>query len=157
MLDKLKSFLFGAEGSPRLSDLKPDEPVAVTALLLEAAEADHEYDPVERHLVSDLLRERFGLSESEVAELIRTTDEARAGSPDLWPFTHAIANAYGPEEKLQLLEMVWRVVFADGRLDPYEEQLTRRLHGMLRVNQSVLMEAKRLAREAIARENGDGA
>lgn len=152
MLDKLKTMLFGPQGSERLTDLHPDEPVAVAALLLEAAEADREYAPEEQGLIGDMLGRHFGLSQPEVEDLLRTTQEARAASNDLWPFTNAIARAYGPEDKLRLLEMVWRVIFADGRLDPYEEQLTRRLHAMLSVNHSVVMEAKRLAREATAKE-----
>ncbi|MDH4247100.1 MAG: TerB family tellurite resistance protein [Deltaproteobacteria bacterium] len=146
MLDKLKSLLGNSPGGH--VPPPPEEPVAWAAILLEVAESDNEFAPPERERIMTLLAERFALSRPEVETLFLTAREARAASTDLWPFTHALARAYGPEEKQRLLAGVWQVIFADGRLDPYEEQFTRRLQAMLSVNHSVLMAAKQEAREA---------
>ena len=81
--------------------------------------------------------------------LILETQRERARATDLWPFTNAISRAYTPEQKRALLVMVWRVIFADGRLDPYEDQLAHRLERLIGVNHSVLMEAKQLARDQL--------
>jgi uncharacterized tellurite resistance protein B-like protein len=153
MLNKLRSLLAREAGSPRLTELHPEEQVAVTAILLEVAESGTDFGPEEREMISALLQERFELDAEEVRSLIALTQEARAQSADLWPFTNAIARQYGPEQKERLLEMVWRVIFADGRLDPYEEQLTRRLQAMLTVNHSVLIDAKLRARDAMRARN----
>ena len=125
----------------------PDPQVATCAILLEMAESDDDFDPQERRLIESMLQDHFGLDDSQVRDLIAQTEQARARASDLFPFTHAIAEQYSPEQKLALLVMVWRVIFADGRLNPYEDQLAHRLQRMLSVNHSLLMDAKRLARE----------
>ncbi len=151
MLDKLKGFFAGNDrGSPRMGAVRPDEQVAVCAVLLEVAEADRDFDPAERAMIVALLGERFALDAAEVEALIALTQAERSKSPDLWPFTTTIARSYTEAEKLPLLVMVWQVIFADQRLDPHEEHLARLLQGMLSVNHSVLMEAKRQARELAA-------
>ena len=147
MLDKLKALLSGEEGSGPQSANLPDEPVAVTAILLEAAEADQTVDPEEHDMIVSMLSEHYALDQAEVKDLIERTQQHREKSVDLWPFTRAISTRFSPEKKRDLLVMVWQVVFADGRLDPYEEQLTRRLQSMLSVNHSLIIEAKTLARQ----------
>jgi uncharacterized tellurite resistance protein B-like protein len=144
LVGKLKGLLHvgkskaGAPADPR---------VATCAILLEMAESDDDFDPQERGLIESMLQAHFGLDEGQVRGLIAQTEQARAHASDLFPFTHAIAEQYTPEQKLSLLVMVWRVIFADGRLNPYEDQLAHRLQRMLSVNHSLLMDAKRLARE----------
>ena len=146
MIDKFKKWFYST-GESR-ARTAPDLSVATCALLLEAAEADQEVPPEEHAAIVSLLQEHFSLSLEEVEQLIAQTQRERSGATDLWPFTNAISRAYAPEQKLELLVMVWRVIFADGRLDPYEDQLAHRLERMLSVNHSLLMEAKALARQA---------
>ena len=148
MLNKLKALLVLEEQSPRLTEAKPDLKVAVCAVLLEVARADQDFDPVERRTIVTLLRRQFDISEAEVEELIAATEVERSGMPDLWPFTNAIRRIFSPDEKLDLLVMVWQVVFADEVLDAHEDLLVRKLTTMLSVNHSVVMEAKRRARES---------
>ena len=148
MLDKLKAIFKSPQDSLRLGDSPHDMRVAVCAVLLEAAEVDQQVPVVERHTIRALLKREFDLSEGAVEALIADTRTARNNASDLWPFTTAIARVYTPEQKLNLLQMVWQVIFADDRLDPYEDQLARRLQAMLSVNHSLLMEAKQRARQA---------
>ncbi len=148
MLNKLKALLVLEEQPARLTEAKPDRKVAVCAVLLEVARADQDFDPAERRTIVTLLRRRFELSEAEVEELIADTEVERSGMPDLWPFTNTIRRIFSPDEKLDLLVMVWQVVFADEVLDAHEDLLVRKLRTMLSVNHSVVMEAKRRARES---------
>lgn len=150
MLNIIKSLLQGSEGSRRVTEKLPELAVAVCALLLEAAEADSELTSGERELIEGQLRHRFGLSGEEVATLITETQRQRAASADLWPFTHAIRSRYTPEEKRELLVLVWQILLADRQLTAHEEQWARRLHEMLAVNHSLLFDAKRLARQQLA-------
>jgi uncharacterized tellurite resistance protein B-like protein len=156
LMDKLKSVLASPVQGLRGGERAPafDPLVASCAILFEMAESDQEIAVEERRLIEHMLGEKFGLSAAEVQSLIAETERARAQATDLFPFTHAIAQQYTPEEKRTLLVMVWRVIFADGRLDPYEDQLAHRLQRMLAVNHSLLMEAKRLAREEGALAEG---
>ena len=147
MLSKLKELVSAEPSSERLTELKPDLQVAVCAVLLEVAHADNDFDPAERETIVVLLRERFQMDSEEVEQLIALTEEERARMPDIWPFTNAIGRVYTPEEKLTLLEMVWRVVYADEKLDAHEEMLVRKLQRMLSVNHSLVIEAKLKAKE----------
>ncbi|MBI3992811.1 MAG: TerB family tellurite resistance protein [Candidatus Lambdaproteobacteria bacterium] len=150
MLDKLKAFFKSPQAPLRLGSSPQDMRMAVCAVLLEAAEVDQQVPASERRTIRELLKQEFALSDGAVEALIADTRTARNNASDLWPFTTAIARDYSPEQKLNLLQMVWQVIFADDRLDPYEEQLARRLQAMLSVNHSLLMEAKKRAREARA-------
>ena len=151
--DKFKALLAapakGFTGAGRAAP--PDPLVASCAILLEMAESDQEFDPEERRLIESMLQEHYALGPDEVKALIAQTEKERAKHSDLFPFTHAITRSYSPEEKRSLLVMVWRVIFADGRLNPYEDQLAHRLQRMLAVNHSLLMEANQLAREEAER------
>ena len=144
LFGKLKGLL-GVRNATQGAALDPQ--VATCAILLEMAESDQDFDPQERSLIVSMLQEHFGLDEAQVLGLIAQTEKERARASDLFPFTHAISEQYTPEKKLTLLVMVWRVIFADGRLSPYEDQLAHRLQRMLSVNHGLLMDAKRLARE----------
>ncbi|MDH5752654.1 MAG: TerB family tellurite resistance protein [Deltaproteobacteria bacterium] len=148
MLDTLKKLFQGEQGSPRQSDQVTDEKVACAAILLEVAESDDSFPESEKKMVSTLLGNHFNLTPQQVDQLLAETTTAREKSVDLWPFTHAISKSYTPEQKQDVLRMVWQVIFADGRLDPYEEMLTRRLQTMLSVNHSLVVNAKQEARRA---------
>lgn len=147
MLNKIKAMLKPAESSERLTEAKPDQQVSVCAILLEVAWADDDFAPEERETIVGLLREHFGLGAGEVEELIALTEAERARMTDLWPFTHSISRTYSPDEKLELMEMVWQVVFADDKLDDHEDQLVRKLQTMLAVNHSLVIKAKLKARK----------
>lgn len=152
MIDKLKHLLAASAKGMRTGGSldSPDPLVASCAILLEMAESDQDFAAEERHVIESLLQEKFELSEQEVRALMAEAERERAIATDLFPFTHAIAEHYTPDQKRTLLVMVWRVIFADGRLDPYEDQLAHRLQRMLAVNHSLLMEAKQLARQESA-------
>ncbi len=150
MLNKIKSILSNHRGSARLTESLPEEQVAVCAILIETAEADQDFAPEEFREITLQLRKYFGLEEEQVEELIAITSAAREKATDLWPFTRAISSTYTPQKKQEVLTMVWQVIFADNRLDPYEDQLARRLQSMLSVNHSLLMNAKAEARRLTA-------
>lgn len=147
MLTKIRDFFQSDPGSTRLTETRQDMSIAVCAILLEAAEVDNEVPEEERETIRTLLRREFDMSETEVEELIELTHQARGDASDLWPFTNAISSTYTPDQKRDLLVMVWQVIFADNRLDPYEDQLAGKLQMMLSVNHSLLIEAKQIARE----------
>ncbi len=150
MLDKLKALWAPQTNNRRMTEFNPDPAIAVCALLLEASEVDQSSPPEEQAVVRALLKERFALDEAALELLLAETRQVRSRSGDLWPFTHFLRRTYSPEQKLELLVMVWQVILADRRLDPYEEQWARRLPEMLAVNGSLMIEAKLKARALAA-------
>ena len=149
MLNLLKMILAAPEGSP--GETPPPE-VVVCAVLLEAAEADHEVSPDERALIFGHLQRSFGLDTPQAEAVMAETHRWRTNAADAWPFTTAIRRQFDQDQKKELLVMIWRILLSDKRLSAEEELWARRLRDMLAVNHSLLMDAKRQAREEIERD-----
>ena len=147
MLQRIKTLLKDAAVSGGQGKQLPDEQVAVCAILLEVAYADQEFAPEEFSVITGQLKTFFGLEPDAVEKLIALAEQERRAATDIWPFTSKISREYTPEKKEALLTIVWQVIFADGKLDPYEDQLARQFQSMLSVNHSVLMAAKAKARK----------
>ena len=106
----------------------------LAVLLLEAARQDDTFDQRERATIDSLLAKRFELSSAECAALV-TAAQARASQmTQLHGHTSHIAEAMTPGERIQLVEMLWEVAYADGVLDPEEDLLIRRIAGLIYVS-----------------------
>ena len=126
----------------------PDLRLSVAVLLLEAARQDDSFDARERAVILKLLAARFGLSESECEKLIATAQDRAAELVQLHGHTSAIAEAMTPRQRVELVEMLWDVAYADGVLDPEEDLLIRRIAGLIYVDdrERVLARQRVLAR-----------
>lgn len=123
----------------------PDEHglrLATAALLFEILRADTEDHPRERQAIEQALKSRFELSEDEAAELSRLADQEAAEAISLYQFTGLINDNFTPEQKTQVVEMLWRVAYADGHLDPYEEALVRKIADLIHVPHREFIQAK---------------
>ncbi len=117
--------------------------VAAGALLIEAALLDGHFDARERDAIGKVLRERFSLAEDEVAELMAAA-EARAGeSTQLFEFTRVIARHFAEAERIELIEMLCEVMYADGTLHDLEAGMLRHLGQLLYVTDRDRGEARK--------------
>lgn len=107
--------------------------VATCALLLEVAHSDGSYQAVEARIVHDLLAGMFNLPADAVAELAEFARDHQRGSTDLYQFAREINAHFSTEEKLAIMEGVWRLIYADGALDKFEDALARQLATLLRL------------------------
>ena len=130
MLQHLLTILKG-EAPPKSGP--PDLREAVAVLLLEAAHRDDSFSPEERAVVVRLLQSRFHLSEAECHELVAATERANADIVQLHPYTRAVAEQMDPAGRIELIEMLWDVAYADGVLDPEEDALIRRIGSLIYV------------------------
>jgi uncharacterized tellurite resistance protein B-like protein len=112
----------------------PDLRLSVAVLLLEAARQDDHFDARERAVIMALLARRFDLSPEECEKLIAGAQAHAAELVQLHGHTSAIAAAMSPEERIELIEMLWGVAYADGVLDPEEDLLVRRIAGLVYVS-----------------------
>ena len=112
------------------------------ALFLEMANIDGEFSGSERDNVISLLKRQYGLPDEHILELMETSKKELKGSIDLWQFTNLINQNYSREEKIQIIEMVWEIVYADGRLDRHEDYLVHKLAKLLRLSQKDLIDGK---------------
>jgi uncharacterized tellurite resistance protein B-like protein len=153
MIDRIKA-LFGA-ASERAPQYRPDElALAAAVLLVEAARLDGVFDGLERATVEALLRERFGLESGEAATLIAEAESAQAERHQLLPYTRIIKQRFGPAERIQLVEMLWEVVYADDVLHDHEASLLRRIGGLIYVSDRDRGAAKRRVLDRRARLTG---
>lgn len=119
-----------------------DPRVAACALFLEMSAIDGEFGDRENELILAALRRQYGLPEEDAAELVEVAAQERKGSVDLWQFTNLINENYTMEEKLRVIETVWKIAYADGFLNKHEDYLVHKLAELLRLTHQQLIEAK---------------
>jgi len=116
--------------------------VATCVLLLEVAKSDDEFSSIEKTTITAILKKKFQISEEAIEELMGIAKRRRKKSIDLWEFTHLINENYSTEKKIKIVEAAWRVIYADKKLDKYEDHLVHKLARLLRLRHSDLIEAK---------------
>ena len=117
-------------------------PLAAAVLLLEVAHADGDYEAAEEAVIGKVLKEHFDVADELLTELLELAEQTRNNSSDLHQFTRDINNAFSQPEKEQIIEAVWQLVYADGRLDHFEEALMRQLGTLIGLSHRQLIEAK---------------
>ena len=121
--------------------------VATAALLVEMMRADYEIQPREREAVLRALAAAFDdLSPEETRDLLARAEERADDATSLYEFTQHINRRLDPEQKAHVVELLWRVAYADGDLDKYEEHLVRRIADLIHVPHSVFIRMKHKAR-----------
>jgi len=116
--------------------------LAVCALFLEMANIDGEFSGSEREHVMALLKRQYDLPEEYALELVEASKNELEGSIDLWQFTNLVNQNYSREEKIQVIEMVWEIIYADGKLNQHEDYLVHKLAKLLRLAHKDLIDAK---------------
>lgn len=116
--------------------------VATCALFVEMSQIDGEFHGSEGEHIMGMLTGRYGLSHEYAGEITRLAREELDGSIDLWRFTNLINQNYTREEKIQVVELMWGLVFADGHLSDHENYLMHKLGKMLRLSHRELINAK---------------
>lgn len=118
--------------------------LATAALLIEVTHADFKVDRAERQAVARAVRGFFNLSEQETAELIDLAEEEAAQSVSLFQFTEMVDKQFSAEQKIQIVEMMWRVAFADRHKDSHEEHLVRKVADLLHVPHSAFVRTRHM-------------
>ena len=94
---------------------------------------DGDFGDAERQTIAGQLADRFHLSAAEVEALIEDARQAAEESSQLYAFTRVVKDGFSPAERLRMIEMLWEVAYADGRLHDYEASLVRRVAGLIYV------------------------
>jgi uncharacterized tellurite resistance protein B-like protein len=127
---------------------------AVCVVLLEAAMADEEFTEEERVYVLDVLQHQFSLNADEAQELMMEAEDIRRESLDLWQFTNAINQAFSTEEKEEIVEYVWRIIYSDGVLTGHEDHLAHKLRTLFNLNHQQLIRPKLRVLEELRGQSG---
>ncbi len=152
MINRVKALFVERRGAPQVRGAghSHDElRIAAAALMVEAAQLDDNFDARERDKIRELVTERFELEPEEGDSLIQAAEAQVAESVQIHGFTRVIKAKFNPEERIELIEMLWEVVYADGELHHYEDNLMRRLAGLLQVSDRDAGTARKRARKRL--------
>jgi uncharacterized tellurite resistance protein B-like protein len=130
--------------SPHLSH--EQKQLAVAALLIEVAMADHIFDERELHKLNTLLKQKFSISDAQINELIDLAKEESAEATSLHQFTQLVHRYCDEREKFELLVSMWELAYADAELDKYEEYVIRKVADLIYVSHSEFIRAKSIAK-----------
>jgi uncharacterized tellurite resistance protein B-like protein len=145
MIDAIKKLL--------QKDRSPDKPasfddrrqlirMAAAVLFVEVMHADHKTDKREQMVVKQALQESFALSSHDAEELLQLAEERVKDVTSLHEFTSLLHGRLTSEEKVMLLEQIWRIALADNDVDKYEEHLVRRIAELLYIKHNDYIRAK---------------
>jgi uncharacterized tellurite resistance protein B-like protein len=148
MFDLIKKVLANKRGGVTISAQQNDERTRLAAcvLLLETAHADNECTADELSHVLDVMKNDFAISEKQAEELLELAHQERSQAVDIWQFTNLINQQFDRQEKMRLMEAVWRIIHVDGQLEKHEDYFAHKLARLLRLKHKDLIAAKISAR-----------
>lgn len=136
MLDRLSRFfedLVPRSASDDHSD-RPDATVAAAALMFHVMDADGVREKAERDQLRTLLSDRYGLSGPDLDNVLSRGEEAEREAVDLYAFTSILKRELTEEGRLELIEILWEMVYADGSWHELEDNLVWRVSELLGVS-----------------------
>lgn len=145
MLDYLKKLLTEKTNNGEQTvelDNKRRVQIATCALFLEVANSDDDFSIEEKEFIESTMKDKFNLDDKTVSELINLSIKQTEKSVSLYEFTEIINQIFDQDSKFEILKNLWRLVFADGTLDKYEEYFIRKISGNLHMEHSNMIAAK---------------
>ena len=104
--------------------------------------SDYDLGEEERTTIQQLVREQFDLDDTDASVLATLAQQQVRESVGLHGFTSLINQHWSEKDRLNLVEQMWRVVYADGRLDDHELHLMRKIQRLLHIPQKDFVSAK---------------
>ena len=110
-----------------------DKNILVASLLVHAAKMDENYTDLEKKIIIKALVDLNNVSKEQAEELIKHAEKKEKESNQIIEFTSEIKK-YSMEYRLNIIEIIWKIVYSDGTSDNYESNLIRRICGLLYVS-----------------------
>jgi uncharacterized tellurite resistance protein B-like protein len=150
----IRGLFGGGEPADRSDEPPPEDDLKLAAatLMIESARLDDTIDDAERERIRELVQWRFGLNESDAADLIRQAEGLTQGPAHWHGLTAGLRDRLDDEERIQIIEMLWDVAYSDGHLHHLEANLLRRVASLLNVTDR----ASGAARQRAMRRHGLG-
>lgn len=115
---------------------------ATAVLMIDVARADHVFDESEFDEVLKLVEKHFDLSPEEAAELVNAASEKAEDVVSVHEFTSLLHEHLDEDEKARIVALLWKIAYADGRLDKYEDSLVLKISDLLYVSRGRVMRLK---------------
>lgn len=148
MLTRIKEFFTQRILEAEDTDQSPEK-LAVAALLIEVMVIDEDLAESELASITQSLSNLLALSADDIEELITLSRSEVENATSLYEFTRQINQHYDLEKKKQLMVSLWRVAYADGVLDKYEESIIRKIADLIHLRHVEYIQCKIAAREPV--------
>ncbi|MFI3178481.1 MAG: TerB family tellurite resistance protein [Methylococcaceae bacterium] len=143
MLNQIKLF-FEQHLALSAPSESPEEKLqlATVALFLEMMQMDDRVEVKEQNIILSLINQNFSITTEQSTSLLQLAEQQRTQATDYYQFTSLINKEYSQEQKVRLIESLWKIAFIDGILDIQEEYLVRKIADLLYVPHSAFIMAK---------------
>ena len=146
MFSNLKSAMAKITSHKEDEDVYNGEDIqAVIVLLIEASQIDGDSGPEEINHIKNLLMKKFNFTESEADDNIKKALADNETRIELFSQIKILLNEMDHKERVDVIEMMWGVILADGVIDDFEANLMRRMNGLLYISGIESAEAKEKA------------
>jgi uncharacterized tellurite resistance protein B-like protein len=108
--------------------------IAISTLMIQTAVYDGVFDEQEKSEILELIKKYFNFSEDQKLSLFKIAMKVNDDSNDMQQFTRTLNDNLSEEEKLNIIEMLWRIIISDGHIDDYENTLIRKISGLLYIS-----------------------
>ena len=144
MIKKLRDLISNFSKKTENEDIQDisDLDNACVALLVEIAFADKDFDESEQDSLKKSLMECYKISEEEINEIIEDAEITVKESTSLYGYTRIVNDEFEYTDKLDLLRNMWKIAYADGNLDKYEEHLIRKTSDLIHISHSDYIKIK---------------
>ena len=151
MIDILKQLFADSrpESGPGRQPDRHQLAVAATALMVQLSRVDSEEDERELQTIVDCAVNAHEVTEDEARQILEDAQSHADEAVSIYEFTDRLNDQLDQEGKQQILESIWRVAFADGRIDKYEEHLIRRMADLLHLNHREYMQCRHRAEQSL--------
>ncbi len=122
--------------------------MATAVLMADVARADYDFDEQEFEMLLDMVQIHFGLSAEDATQLANEASEVAEDLVSLHEFTQLLHKQLSHDEKAEVVAMLWRVAYADGQLDKFEDSLVLKISDLLYVSRGRVMQLKHEAQVA---------
>jgi uncharacterized tellurite resistance protein B-like protein len=135
MFETLKTFIAEVTGpAPEREFVDGDYRLATAALLVHAANADGLIAPAERNRIRTIIETQFGLDAAATSRLIAQAEQSDKEAVDFFHFTNVLKRSLDDGARHKIIEMMWEIVFADGVVTEFEENIVWRVAELLGVS-----------------------
>ena len=108
--------------------------IAISTLMIQTAVYDGVFDEQEKSEILELIKKYFNFSEDQKLSLFKIAMKVNDDSNDMQQFTRTLNDNLSEEEKLNIIEMLWKIIISDGHIDDYENTLIRKISGLLYIS-----------------------
>lgn len=145
MLTSLRQFIARLGQSPDETHTfdEDDHRLAIAALLVHAVSIDGVVDEAEKATIRQVLKREFELSDEQTSELVAEARERDNEAVDLYTFTSVVKRALDEKGRQRSVEMLWEIVYADGEVHEFEDNLVWRVAELLGVSRRERLQLKR--------------